>query len=508
MEKGSLARRIATGATWMVLQRWAVRAIGLVSMTLLARLLVPADFGIVALATSMAAVLDALLELGFDLALIQSQSNERKHYDSAWTLSVIRGVVTASLLLIGARPIANLYGDSRLVMVMAWLAVSSLMSGLQNIGIVEFRRELQFDREFRLLVLSKVAAFLVTVSLAWVWRVYLALIAGIVAGKAVTLAMSYTMHPYRPSLSLACGREFLHFSKWLCLDNIASAIKNRSDTFVVGKLTSPAVLGFYALAYEISNLTATELIWPISRVLFPGFAKMAHDRPRLARGFIESLSVIIFLAAPMSAGIAVTADYVVAIFLGPRWDPVVPLIQILTLYGLFNLTSANSSALYLATGRPDLIVWRNVPTLIVLFPALVLGAMKFGAEGAAWALVAAAVTGFFVNFTLLRRQLNVSIAGLFSGLWRPLLAAGLMAGTVHLAEEMWPMEDTLALIIPQLMVLVALGAATYAATVMLLWHFSGRPPGAERRAADLVNQAIGAHGLTLAQLRRLDVFRS
>ena len=108
----------------------------------------------------------------------------------------------------------------------------------------------------------------------------------------------------------------------------------------------------------------------------------------------------------------------------------------------------------------------------------------------------------------MRRQLDVSVASLFSGLWRPLLAAGLMAGAVHLAENLWPMGDDLVLIIPQLAVLVALGIATYAATVMLLWHFSGRPPGAEKRAAELINQAIDAHGLTLAQLRRLDVFRS
>ena len=259
----SLSRRIATGATWMILQRLAVRGIGLVSTMILARLLIPADFGIVALATSLAALLDAVFEFGFDLALIHRQTTDRKHYDSAWTLSVLRGVITALLLLAIAEPMAQLYGDSRLMPVMMWLAVAALASGFQNVGIVEFRRELQFDFELRLLVRSKIVAFLVTISLAWYLRDYRALVFGIIAGKLTMLTLSYALHPYRPWFSLAAGRDFLHFSKWLCLDNIVTAIKTRSDTFIVGKIAGADSLGFYALAYEISNLTSTELVAPI-----------------------------------------------------------------------------------------------------------------------------------------------------------------------------------------------------------------------------------------------------
>ena len=426
----SLSRRIATGATWMILQRLAVRGIGLVSTMILARLLIPADFGIVALATSLAALLDALFEFGFDLALIHRQTNDRKHYDSAWTLSVLRGVITALLLLAIAKPMATLYGDPRLMPVMMWLAVAALASGFQNVGIVEFRRELQFDFEFRLLVRSKIVAFLVTISLAWYLRDYRALVFGIIAGKLTMLALSYAMHPFRPWFSLAAGREFLHFSKWLCLDNIVTAIKTRSDTFIVGKIAGADSLGFYALAYEISNLTSTELVAPISRVLFPGFAKMAGDRQRLAWGFVESLAVIVFIAAPMAAGIALVSEHVVAIFLGAKWAPVVPLIQILTLYGLLSLTSANGAALYLSLGRPDLIVWRNLPGIAVLIPALVFGTWRFGTTGAAWALVLSAAVTSAVNFGLLHRQLQVSPRALLAGIWRPLVAAGGMAAVV------------------------------------------------------------------------------
>jgi lipopolysaccharide exporter len=490
----SLSRRIATGATWMILQRLAVRGIGLVSTMILARLLIPADFGIVALATSLAALLDALFEFGFDLALIHRQTTERKHYDSAWTLSVLRGVITALLLLAIAKPMGALYDDPRLVTVMMWLAVATLASGFQNVGIVEFRRELQFDAEFQLLVRSKVVAFIVTIGLAWYLRDYRALVAGIIAGKLTGLVLSYTMHPFRPWFSLASGRDFLHFSKWLCLDNIVTAIKTRSDTFFVGKIAGADALGFYALAYEISNLTSTELVAPISRVLFPGFAKLAGDRERLAWGFVQSLAMIVFIAAPMAAGIAMVSDYVVAIFLGPRWQPVVPLIQILTLYGLFNLTLANGAALYLSLGRPDLIVSRNLPSIAVLIPALAFGVWKFGTTGAAWALVLSAVVSCVVNFALLHQQLRISFAALCGGVWRPLVAASGMAGLLFVVKGVWPMGDSLPRIIPQVAVLATFGAIVYAVLVLALWLISGRPTGAERRVLDLAASVI-AKGL-------------
>ena len=485
----SLSRRIATGATWMILQRLAVRAIGLVSTMVLARLLIPADFGIVALATTFAALLDSLFEFGFDLALIHRQTTDRTHYDSAWTLSVLRGVITALLLLAIAKPMGALYADPRLVPVMMWLAVATLASGFQNVGIVEFRRDLQFDYEFRLLVRSKIVAFVVTISLAWFLRDYRALVAGIIAGKLTMLALSYAMHPFRPGFSLASGRDFLHFSKWLCLDNIVTAIKTRSDTFFVGKLAGADGLGFYALAYEISNLTSTELVAPISRVLFPGFAKMAGDRSHLAWGFVESLAIIVFVAAPMAAGIAMVSDYVVAIFLGAKWTPVVPLIQILTLYGLLSLTSANGAALYLSLGRPDLIVWRNLPGIAVLLPALVAGIWLAGTAGAAWAMVLSAVVTCAVNFGLLHRQLQVSLGALFAGIWRPLVAAGGMAVLLGLVKDHWPMNAALGAIIIQAAALSILGAILYAALVLALWRLSGRPAGAERRALDLLQLA-------------------
>lgn len=483
-----LGHRIATGATWIVLQRLAVRIIGLVSTVILARLLVPEDFGLVALATTMLAVLETLLELGFDLALIQKQSADRSQYDTAWTLSIVRGVLTALLFVAAAYPLAGFYDDPRLAMVVMWLAAIALMSGFQNIGIVEFRMELRFEREFRLLVVSKLAAFVVTLALAWYWRDYRALVAGILTGKAVNLILSYTMHPYRPRLSLKGATLFLHFSKWLLVNNLIVLIRQRMDTFVVGKMSSASALGHYSVAYEISNLATTELIWPISRALFPGFAKMQGNPARLAAGFVASLGIMFFLGAPLAVGVGLVAEHIVRIFLGAPWMPAVPLIQVLSLYGFLNLPVANGQAIYLAIGRPDLITWRGLPSVLVLPPALIGGVHFMGPVGAAWALVLSAAVGLVMHFWLIKRQLTVAAKDIVGALWRPGLALCAMAAVVLFIDRAWPDEETLAQGLLQTMTLAAAGALTYFGAVASLWLAAGRPDGTEKRILGTVEE--------------------
>jgi lipopolysaccharide exporter len=477
----SLGHKIATGATWVVLQRLTMRVIGLISTIILARLLVPEDFGLIALATTLLAVLETMLELGFDLALIQRQSADRSMYDTAWTLSIARGILTAILFVATAYPLAHFYNDPRLAPVVLWLAVIAVLNGFQNIGIVEFRIELRFEQEFRMLVWSKVAAFFVTVLLAFLWRDYRALVAGIITGKTMLFVLSYTMHSYRPRLSLRGAMPFLHFSKWLFLNNFIVLIRQRIDTFVVGKLSSATALGHYAVAFEISNLATTELISPITRALFPGFAKMQGDPRRLAEAFVTSLGIMFFLGAPLAVGVGLIAEHIVHLALGAQWLPVVPLIQVLSLYGFLSLPVANGQAIYLAIGRPDLITWRGLPSAIVLPPALIGGAYAYGPVGAAWAMVLSAAVGLVVHFWLIHRQLTVTAKDIVGALWRPTVALVVMGALVFTLDRAWLDDESFVRDLLQALALIGMGAISYFGTIALLWQWAGRPEGAERR---------------------------
>ena len=140
-------RALARGAAWMISYRMLDRIIGLVSTLVLARVLTPADFGLVAMATALIAFVELFGSLGLDTALIQRPGATREHFDSAWTMNVLIGASVALALLLCAWPLARFYDDSRLIGLVAFLALGPLIQGCENIGVVAFRKELNFDRD-------------------------------------------------------------------------------------------------------------------------------------------------------------------------------------------------------------------------------------------------------------------------------------------------------------------------------------------------------------------------
>src|SRR3546814_495782 len=184
----SVGTRMARGAAWMVALQSADRALGFVSILALARLLVPADFGLVALGMAVVGSLSAFSEFGFDLALIQNQSAERRHYDTAWTLTLLRGFLITGLLLLISEPNAEIMGDERLVELVYALALVPFIESFINIGIVDFRKNLVFRREFLYRLSSRLGGVVMTVPLAFFWRDYWALVVGQVTASSLESA--------------------------------------------------------------------------------------------------------------------------------------------------------------------------------------------------------------------------------------------------------------------------------------------------------------------------------
>ena len=173
---------MAKGAAWMVLFKLSERLIGVVSTLILARLLIPDDFGLVAMAISMLAVLELVTSFNFDISLIQNQNAERYHYDTAWTCNLLLGLGEALAMMALALPAASFYGEPRVAGIMFALAAYTAVRGFANIGVVAFQKDLDLHKEFRFGITKKLFAFTVTVTLAFYLRNYWALMAGMKRG--------------------------------------------------------------------------------------------------------------------------------------------------------------------------------------------------------------------------------------------------------------------------------------------------------------------------------------
>jgi O-antigen/teichoic acid export membrane protein len=207
IEHTTLQRQMIRGSMWTVGLRWSLRLTGLVNIIILARLLTPGDFGIVAIATMIVGMVEIFTQAGQTAALIRHPNPTRDHYDSAWTISVLLGLAVGVLILAFAPITTAYFREPRAHLVVEILAFRTMISGAQNIAVLNFRRNLQFDKQFWFSVTPSFVALVVTVGAAIVLKNYWALVIGLMAEQVAEFVLSYAMEPYRPRFRFNKIRE-------------------------------------------------------------------------------------------------------------------------------------------------------------------------------------------------------------------------------------------------------------------------------------------------------------
>lgn len=473
------------------------RSIGLLSTIVLARVLAPEDFGLVAMAMVLVGALELLISFSFDVVLIQNPKAGRDQFDTAWTLNLVFTAACALLLAALAHGAAGFYGEARLEMVIYLLAGGFALQGLANIGPVTFRRDMQFDREFKFLLGKRLSTFLITIPAALYFRNYWALIIGQVAAIALSVALSYVMSNYRPRLSLRARGELFHSSKWLVLNNIFQFLNNSAAQFVIGRMSGTQALGVYAIASEIATLPTTELVAPINRAAFPGYAKAAGDLEQLRVSFLKVISSIALFALPAGVGIVAVADLLVPAVLGWQWMAAVPLIQILAVYGVIQALQTNISYVYLALGKLRLVTAINAVQFLILVALMIPGLLRYGVTGAAWAFLGTKVLMIPVNQVLIARCLGLGPSSFAAHLVRPLAAALAMLACVLLIKANLALRPVTLDYVLALLLCAASGALAYVLVLYALWRGAGRPEGAERYAFEKLQATLARAGVRI-----------
>lgn len=469
-------KSIVQGTLLTVALRWTDRLIGLVSTLVLARLLVPADFGVIAMASLVIALADVFFDLGVYVTLIQRQDPSQDHFNTAWTLGLIQAAVAATVLFIAAPYAAIYFREPRVEDVIKVLGLSLLATGCENVGVVNFQKEMRFGSDFLFMFSKRFSGFIVTLGAAWMMRSYWALIIGTVAGRLVGVACSYWMHPMRPRLSLSKFRDIFGMSQWLLVRTAGGYLEGQLHHFVVGRRENATVMGAYAMAGDIGVMPSSELLMPINRVLFPAFVKVKEDLGELKRVFLLAQSVQTLVAVPAGVGLALVAKEAISLMLGDKWLMAVPFVQILALSSLASAMLSSASYLMITLGRVKALAiysWIQV----VIFSLLAFGAFpNGGALEVAWLrLAVSAVSGVIFFWLLLRVFEPLKLGDLGRGFIRPVFAVGGMAVSIHLLGEVWVPSSFLL----SLFAKVILGAVVYASVIVALWWVTGRPKGAE-----------------------------
>ncbi len=485
----SIRRGMARGAAWLVSLRFFMRIVGVLSTVVLARLLVPADFGLVAMATVIMGLIMMLGEMNVEAVLIQRSEIDDSYLDGAFGLKLLMAAVQGIMLAALAVPIADFYGDPRLQPIIYAFALTLFAGGLTNTGIVQFQREMRFQQEFLMRAIPKVVAFVVTVVIAYVTRSYWALVAGTFVNQAGRSAMSYALHPYRPRPSREHWREIFRFSKWMVMNQGLAFIGRRGPDLVLGRLVGSRGVGLFSVSYEIAMLPTTELAAPINRAIFAGYSRMDRASGELRRGYIDVAGMIALAAVPAGVGIAAGSPVLIPLLLGQNWLDAVPLVQMLGVAGALAALMSNSFAVFIALGRPYIMTALLCLRVAVLAVAVIYGAMNAGPWGAALACLVVNTLMLPVQLLTTLHFIEARVRDYLPAVYRPVLAAALMYGILDLLIVPWLLAGTLPQAVDALLV-VAVGAVLYTACVLLLWLAAGRPQGAEPRALEILRTLV------------------
>jgi O-antigen/teichoic acid export membrane protein len=466
---------ITGSAIITVAMRWIDRVIGIASTFLLARILVPDDFGIVAMASVVVTFADIIFGLGINVALIQRKNPTQAYYNTAWTLRILQTACVAILLMILAPFAADYYKDPRVTLVIQVMALSLLVNAFENVGIIDFQKELRFVEDARFVLFKRLTTFFITLGLTLFLQSYWGMILGALTGRIISTARSYSVHPMRPWFALSEWREIFSVSQWVLVKNISQFLDRKMHVFMVGGLASTAVTGGYTLASEIADVPANDLLAPINRVLFPAFARARDNMGELVKLLIRAQAVQVMVTFPACIGFVLTARELVPVALGDKWTFIVPFVQILALSNI--IQSINSSANYVLTviGKMRLLAVTSW-VQIILFGIGVL-ALHEGLfpERVAQIRMAAIALTFGVSYWLVMRNISgLTVGMLVRGTGRPVLGCLAMVLALLLLQA-----EVVAPLVVMLCLKVALGALAYVGTVLGIWYLSGRPEGAE-----------------------------
>jgi len=403
--KTDLKGRSVRGGFWVFALRIVTRLFGLGRTIALARLLAPADFGLFGIALLAMSALETFSQTGFHAALVQKKQDTRPYLDTAWTVQLIRAVVLALIAFSIAPYVASFFDTPATKPIIQVIAFSVLIGGFANIGVIYFQKELEFHKQFIYQLTATLADFSVAITAAFLLRSVWALVFGLLARSLVGTVLSYFIHPYRPRLgfNLRQFKELFGFGRWVLGSSILVFLTTQGDDIFVGKLLGTTMLGFYQMAYRLSNMPATEITHVISQVTFPAYSKLQDNLPRLREAYLKVLQITAFISFPLAGLIFILAPDFTSIFLGEKWMPMVPAMQVLAIWGLMRSIGATTGPIFYAKGRPDLATKLQVLNLVLLGGFVYVLTIRLGILGTSIALASVAVLTCPIHFYIIMK---------------------------------------------------------------------------------------------------------
>jgi len=387
-----LAKRVRSGVSWNVSASLIAEVIRFIRSILLARLLVPEDFGLFGMALTVVAALNALTTIGLDRTILANKFDTRDelnaHLNTVWSAELIRSLCIAVLVSASAFPLSRFYGQAQLNFIIPILSLASLVHGFRNIGLVILRKEISFARIFWYELATNITGMALTVALAVVMRSVWALVIGLLLTAILGTVLSYVFHSYRPRLAFekVALRRVLKLGKFSLVIAVASFGITMADNVMVGRLLGTNALGNYSLAFNIASAPISVLVFALGSVLVPVYAEITAQRPkRLEEAVIKVFGIAAAIMLTITVPLFLLAGEIVQLLFGERWTSAGEVLRVLALIMPLRGLTQIISTVFLGLNRPKEVAAGQTLEAVVFLAALYPFITAFGLTGAAWA---------------------------------------------------------------------------------------------------------------------------
>jgi PST family polysaccharide transporter len=460
----SLGDTAARAVVWNYVSFASGKVLVLVTMAVLARLLTPADFGVVGYTTLVIAYLGVLMDLGFGAALIQRRHHVTEAAETVYAVNLILGAVLTAATALGAPLVADFFREPLVTPLLRVLSFTFILEALGSVPLVLLKRDLAFRRKLIPDIGRSIIKGAVSIGAALagfgVWALVWGQLAGVMT--SVVLAWWVVDHRPRPRIHRAELRSLSRFGAPLIITDIQYAIWANLDYVVVGRLLGDSALGIYTLAYRLPELLVQSVWRVLANAIFPVFSTIQDRADLLRRGYLATIRYTQTVVVPLCIGLFLTAEQSVAALFGDQWAEAVPVLKVMAVFSLIGSIGVNAGDVYKALGRTGVLARLSVLELIALVPALLIGA-RHGLVGVAWAHAAVAAADTTIRLAVANRMVDTT----FGDVWRqvaPSLAAGVwMAAAV--VPVLWVTGDATPFV--SLLAATAAGSVAYG---VALWR--------------------------------------
>lgn len=473
-------KNMIRGAIWTVGTRWLIKGIGFLNTIIMARLLMPEDYGIVAMGMLIVGMTQTFLDFGATTALLRKEKVSQDEIDSAWTLRLIQGCVASAVLLVIPPFAVAYFHEPRLQYILWAFAASVLLASASSIGPTLALREFNFALNFKIDVAAKFVSVLATLAAGYLIGDYRALVIGIVAGYLTPLILGYALHPYRPHWQTSKIGEIWFVTKWLLLANIGNFILRKGDELAAGRLGTTHEYGLYNVGSDLGQLPVAEVGPAMMRAILPVLSSIESDVERTNSAVIKITATVNSVVWPLGLGFAAIGAQATELILGVKWLAAVPYVQVFAIVAVLQTITSPARALLVIRGYTRIqsqAVWAEFLTFGI---AAILLVPHFSLIGLAYGRLIASIANSIIILVVARKNCALSLGEMVAQVGRPMIGATLMMILII------NLMNITAGLISQLLMGVTVGIIFFTVWSLLTWHLTGNPEGLESTIIDRI----------------------